>query len=240
MRLISLLLLLISSVCAAQPEPQIIERDYEGFKLWIDCELRGHVMYSYRLGRDFYDLERINKFTLTSDVPANCQQLSTEPYRLKDVSTFDRGHGVPFNHMEHSVKAAQQTNFMVNVWPQHRDLNRGAMLQTERIADCYRDLGPVTVYGGIIKGATPANSDYFDTHGIHTPAYFWKVLIRKNKAIAWILPNKAGMGKSQLDKYIVSISSLEKIIGFEFPAAEKLKSVKPSRSWIIPQVCGWE
>lgn len=240
MRLIGLLLLLVSTAGAAQTESHVIERQYDGFKLWIDCDLRGHVMYKYTLDKDLYDLDRFNKFTLAQDVPAECQQLSTDTYKVDDDSTFDRGHGVPFNHMEHTIKAAKQTNFMVNVWPQHRDLNRGAMLRTERIADCYRDLGSVTVYGGIIKGATPANTDYIESHGIVTPGYFWKVLIRKKKAIAWILPNAPGISKSKLDDYIVSVKNLESIIGYEFPASEEIKAVKPSRSWIIPQLCGWE
>lgn len=235
-KLILTLALVLSSTSG---NAETIERQYDGFKLWIDCDLRGHTMYQYTLGRDTGQIERKSNFKLAPDVPARCQQTSTETYKKDGKSRFDRGHGVPFNHMEHSERATRQSDFMVNVWPQHRDLNRGAMYETEKIAECYRDMEQIEVYGGIIKGATPANSDYLESHGIHTPGYFWKALIRKDRALAWILPNTPGVTKKKLDNYIVSLDDLEKITGVKFNATDAMKQQKPKRSWIIPQGCGW-
>lgn len=191
-----LLTMLMSYAGIANAE--IIHRQYEGFDLDIDCDLRGAVQYHYTLGRDKGDIDRKEDFEFDPEVPARCQQSSTSTYKVNGKSTFDRGHGVPANHIDNSELGIQQTNFIVNIWPQHRDLNRGAMKQTELIAECYRDIEPLEIYGGIIAGATPANSDYLKSHGIVTPGYFYKLIVRKDRALAWILPNKAGMKKMYL------------------------------------------
>ncbi|EJL6490487.1 DNA/RNA non-specific endonuclease [Vibrio cholerae] len=218
---------------------EIIHRQYEGFDLDIDCDLRGAVQYHYTLGRDKGDIDRKEDFEFDPEVPARCQQSSTSTYKVNGKSTFDRGHGVPANHIDNSELGIQQTNFIVNIWPQHRDLNRGAMKQTELIAECYRDIEPLEIYGGIIAGATPANSDYLKSHGIVTPGYFYKLIVRKDRALAWILPNKAGMKKDVLDKYLVSVADLEKITGKSFPMTPDMKKEKPKHSWMIPRGCGW-
>ncbi|BDP33448.1 DNA/RNA non-specific endonuclease [Vibrio vulnificus] len=218
---------------------EIIHRQYEGFELDIDCDLRGAIQYHYTLGRDKGDIDRKQDFEFDPEVPARCQQTSTSTYKVNGKSTFDRGHGVPANHIDNSELGIKQTNFMVNIWPQHRDLNRGAMKQTELIAECYRDIEPLEIYGGIIAGATPANSDYLKSHGIVTPGYFYKLIVRKDRALAWILPNKAGMKKAVLDKYLVSVADLEKITGKTFPMTPDKKKGKPEHSWMIPRGCGW-
>ena len=87
---------------------------------------------------------------------------------------FDRGHLVPANHLDNSPDAIRQSNFMTNILPQASNMNRGAWLQTEEIAECYRDLEPVTVIGGAIWGDNP-RTDFVASHGVATPDEFWKV-----------------------------------------------------------------
>lgn len=216
----------------------VVEKEYDGFKLWVDCDLRGSVMYHYTLQSDIHSVERTFDYKFAPNVTKECQQTSTAPYPPIEANHYDHGLGVPFRHIEHSQKAAQQTNYMVNVWPMHRDLNQGAMLQTELIAECYREIEDIEVYGGIIAGATPANSEYLESHGIHTPGYFWRAFISSERAIAWIFPNKPKMNLKTIDDYIVTLNSLEVITMFKFPVDKKLKNIKPNRSWVIPQGCG--
>lgn len=223
--------------CSGTVSAEVIERQYDGYKVWIDCDLRGSIKYEYKMTQDNANFPRAKNFYFAPDVPKRCQQTSTKTYKNKNgKSTFDRGHMTPANSQDFSKKAIKQSNFMINVWPQHRDLNRGAMLHTETIAECFRDIEPVQVYGGILKGA-PANKNFLVSHGIVTPGYFWKVITRKDRAIAWILPNKKGVGKKQLDKYLVSIRDLEKLTGETFPIADYLKDEKPQHSWYIPKGC---
>lgn len=56
---------------------------------------------------------------------------------------------------------------------------------------CYRDIDELLVMGGVIWGSN-AKDDYFvASHGVRTPDYFWKVIIRDTgqdeRAIAWII-----------------------------------------------------
>jgi translocation and assembly module TamB len=62
------------------------------------------------------------------------------------------------------------------------------------------DIEPVTVMGGAIWGDNPRN-DFVDSHGVATPDAFWKVLIREDRAIAWLIPNTAEATRKRLDSY---------------------------------------
>jgi endonuclease G len=142
---------------------------------------------------------------LDPDVPPHCQQRSTDSYPKNTQPRFDRGHLVPANHVDNSSNAIRQSNFMTNILPQASNMNRGAWLRTEEIAECYQDIEPVTVIGGAIWGDNPRN-DFVDSHGVATPDAFWKVLIREDRAIAWLIPNTAEATRKRLDSYLVSIS----------------------------------
>lgn len=216
---------------------EIIERQYEGFKVWVDCELRGHIMYDYTIGKDTANLKRKSNFRIDKEVPARCQQKSSSTYRINGKSVFDRGHSASYNHLENSKLAASQSDYMTNIWPQHRVLNRGAMYQSEVIAECYREIEPLRIIGGPVTSIPPVNSDYFVSHGIHTPGAFWKILIRNNRAIAWVMPNTSEATKNKLDDYIVSVRYLEKLIGMQLPVPEHIKDLKPHQSWYIPKGC---
>jgi endonuclease G len=94
--------------------------------------------------------KRHGRFYLDPAVPAHCQQRSTDSYQKYTETRFDRGHLVPANHVGNSSSAIRQSNFVANILPQTSNMSRGAWLQTEEIAECYRDIEPVTVMGGAI------------------------------------------------------------------------------------------
>jgi endonuclease G len=136
---------------------------------------------------------------------------------------------------------------MSNIVPQASQFNQGIWIEAENVAECYRDLAPVKVYGGVVYGNDRAatDNDYFvESHGIRTPEYFWKAVVTTQprstelRAIAWLIPNRNELGP--LDKYLISISDLEKRVGreqvgIELPAA--LKDSRPARGWVLPQNC---
>ena len=98
----------------------------------------------------------LNKFALDPKIPKNCQKITAKAYGR----SYDRGHQVPANHMDYSAIAIKQTNYMTNILPQAANMNRGAWLQTEKIAECYRDIAELLVIGGVIWGNNEAD-DYF-------------------------------------------------------------------------------
>ena len=125
---------------------------------------------------------------------------------------------------------------MTNVLPQASNMNRGAWQQTEEIAECYRDLEPVTVIGGVIWDDNP-RADFVASHGVATPDAFWKMLIRRDRAIAWLIPNTAEATRKRLDQYLVSIADLEALTGETIPVDAWLKEDVPEVSWTMPVGC---
>ena len=66
---------------------------------------------------------------------------------------------------------------------------------------------------------------------------FWKMLIRRDRAIAWVIPNTAEATPKRLDQYLVSIADLEARTGETIPVDDWLKEDVPEVSWMIPVGC---
>jgi len=215
---------------------EIKRLDYEGFTVWLDCDKRGAVRFQYNAQHDTGSFKRHKSFHIDPNVSLSCQQLSAKTYKQKG-QRYDRGHLVPANHLDYSKVAIRQSNFMTNILPQAANMNRGAWLLTEEITECYRDIDELLVIGGVLWGNNP-NDDFFtESHGVKTPDAFWKVIIRNDRAIAWIIPNSADAKRNRLDDYIVTIQDLELVTGETIPVDEYLKHEKPEHSWLIPRGC---
>jgi endonuclease G len=63
------------------------------------------------------------------------------------------------------------------------------------------------------------------------------VLIRADRAIAWLIPNAAEATRKGLDNYLVSIADLEARTGEDIPVDDWLKKESPEVSWMIPVGC---
>lgn len=234
MKSIFLILLFLPSVLTAQ----VRQIDYEGFSIWLDCQKRGLVAFSYSLGKDKSNIPRKHQFFFDEDVPPSCQQTSTKTYR-HPTEKYDRGHLVPANHMDFSEIAIKQSNYMTNVLPQTRTMNRGAWLKTETIIDCKRDEIDLQVIGGVLWGNDESDDFFLGSHGVRTPDAFWKVVILKDNEdiIAWIVPNTNDATSKKLDEYIVSVKEIEEKAGVNLDVPPELKMKKPDKSWIVPKDC---
>ncbi len=82
------------SAPAAQSNTQItrseniLKLDYSGFTVWLDCSKRGAIKFQYVAQRDNGNTKRHDKFFLDPNVPAECQQFSSNAYG----QGYDRGH----------------------------------------------------------------------------------------------------------------------------------------------------
>ena len=236
-----------ASVARAGPSGHwIIDQDYNGFRLIYDCTDRTALHYRYTLQADTGSAARPSTFTFDPTLPAGClQQTSTASYESVHPG-YDRGHLVMSNHMDSDSALIRRANYMSNIVPQVSGFNRGIWLEAETVAECYRDLAPVQVYGGVVHGATASDTNdfYLSSHGIRTPEFLWKALITTDpatgagKAIAWLIPNTTGLGA--LDRYIVSIAELEQRLGaasVRISASAALKAMKPQTTWALPSGC---
>lgn len=216
--------------------------DYSGFKLLYDCDLKSAIRFEYKLDRDTGNFSRPSTFTLDPSLSSNCsQQLTTNSY-ASVVSGWDRGHLVASNHMDYDVAYLLSANYMTNIVPQLASFNQGLWKETENITECFRDLAPIQVIGGVIY--SEASNDFFlASHGIKSPDYFWKTLITTSlnnqiETISWLFPNQNGL--TNLNSFIVSIDELENkvgadLIGLDVESAIKIQ--KASKSWELPKNC---
>jgi len=107
----------------------------------------------------------------------------------------------------------------------------GIWLAAENVAECYRELTPVRVVGGVVYSDS-ANDYFLISHGIPTPEYFWKVILSADKAIAWYIPNRSD--PASLDSHPVSITELEVKLGATMVGIDAPESLKASRA---PTTC---
>jgi endonuclease G len=216
--------------------------DYGGFSLLYDCDARSAIRFKYRLGKDASDLARPANYTFDPTLPKDCgQQTSTNSY-ASVVSGWERGHLVASNHMDFDANYLLRANYMANIVPQLASVNRGVWKETENITECYRELAPINVSGGVVYDDT--NNDFFVvSHGIKSPDFFWKTLTTTDaggnlQTISWLIPNREGLGG--LDSYIVTVDQIEKLIGTDLIGSKienELKYLKPAKSWALPKSC---
>ena len=216
--------------------------DYGGFKLLYDCDLKSAIRFEYKLDQDTGNFSRPTTFNFDPNLSKNCgQQLTTNSY-ASVVSGWDRGHLVASNHMDYDAAYLLSANYMTNIVPQLSSFNQGLWKETENITECYRDIAPIQVIGGVIY--SDSSNDFFvSSHGIKSPDFFWKTLISTDsnnqiETISWLFPNQSAI--ANLNSDIVSIEELERRVGSDLIALDlgsAIKMQKASKSWELPKNC---
>jgi endonuclease G len=153
------------------PFKNLIERNFSAFKVWISCEERLPMLFNYKLNSTNGNLNRTSFFTYDPMVNRSCQQKSTAGYKFN----YERGHMVPANHMDFSLVAIKESNYMTNILPQTIILNRQAWYFTEELTQCWKVYEDLDIIGGAIMGSNSSDNFYIESHGVRTPDYFWKV-----------------------------------------------------------------
>jgi len=235
---LALPILILATPTPPAAAKDLIQREFNGFVVSLDCERRGAVGFFYQLGEDRGNEKRESRFFTDPDIATECQQTSTSSYRSPDGEPkYDRGHLVPANHMDGSKESIRQSNYMTNVLPQALQMNRGAWLLTEEITECHRDLEPLQVWGGVIWGDDTGNDHFLESHGVATPDAYWKVILKSDRGIAWLIPNNHQATRKRLDDYLVSLDHIEDLSGLDFPMPEDVESQPLPASWIVPRGC---
>jgi endonuclease G len=225
-----------------QGKPSISKSDivltYNYFELEFNCKERTADRWTYTLEYDNGSAKRPSSFYNDPNLSRDCQQFTTSSYGRG----YDRGHLVTSNHMDYDDFGIRESHYMTNIVPQVSSFNQGIWQTTEQITDCYRDIEPITVYGGVIY--TDSSNDYFvNSHGIKTPDYFWKVLLTRDQKgsdmiLSWLFPNEENLGR--LDSYIVSVREIEDQLNDglgPIPVPNRLKDFRARSSWTIPENC---
>ncbi|HIL34737.1 MAG: DNA/RNA non-specific endonuclease [Nitrospira sp.] len=233
----------------AEAAPDLLKREYHGFTLWLDCEQHhGAVAFYYKVGADRGNISpKSARYKYDRKVPLKCQPQSWRSYRTTTVDpffgTWDRGHLVSTNHMDNKKAALLDTFLLTNTLPQNSAFkqSKGAWHQTEIITECYRDITPLEVWGGVIWGNDTENDFFTGTHGIKTPDHWWKLIYRldNKEYVAWVFPNRREATASDIDRFQLSLKDLLTWLDFipDFGVIEDLdldgRKLKPS--WPVTQ-----
>lgn len=209
-----LIVVLATAASTARAEIKMVK--YPGFTLWVDCDLNSAVMFSMLLTEDVTDVKRTNDFRLDDRFDQSCQQTSTKGYFSREAKgIYHRGHLVSANAQDTSLVSMSDTFLMTNIVPQTKENNTGPWLETEKLEQCWRDKENIMVIGGVLF--SNKRNDYFlNTHNVPTPDFFWKVIIGRKSSAAFLIPNTHKV-TTDLGKYVLPVSKLEKKIGMELP-----------------------
>lgn len=131
------------------------------------------------------------------------------------------------------------TNTMANVVPHEAYQNvHGLWRYSEKLTECYRDEGTVSVWLGNIWGNDTSNDHFIDSRGVPTPDYLWKVLIRTNGEVnAWLIPNDRHAKSTNAEDYEVTILEILNLIDYRVPTLEKFSRLPTSKTWWLPKGC---
>ncbi len=245
--LLPILLLFYANSMAHAAPSALLKKEYEGFTLWLDCNTRhGAVAFYYKIGRDKANVRKKNiNFDFDRKVSVNCQPQTWRTYNTTTVDaaqgTWTRGKLVPSNHMDGNLSTFKETYYLTNTLPQNSVLSQseGAWRHTEIITECYRDITPLEIWGGVIWGNNTDNDFFTVTHGIKTPDFWWKLIYRHDKKTynAWIFPNHWSAKASKIDDFLISIEKLKKAVAFmpDIGALENTSKagIAPKYSWPV-------
>ncbi|MFQ5589517.1 MAG: DNA/RNA non-specific endonuclease [Nitrospiria bacterium] len=232
---------------AAQAAQAPIQKKYRRFTLWLDCKTHhGAVAFYYEVGKDKGRLDlKSRPFRFDPKVNTSCQPQTWRGYNTTTVNpaegTWDRGQLIPSNHMDGHHTALKETYYLTNTLPMHSIFNQpgGAWHETVRITECYRDITPLKIWGGVIWGKNAENDFFTLTHGIKTPDFFWKLIYRKDKKeyVAWLFPNHWSATAAKIDRFLVSLDKLKSAVDY-FPdlsdvISESAPATPSKSSWPV-------
>jgi len=140
---------------------------------------------------------------------------SSNPNDYKN-SGYDKGHLCPAADMSLSEEAMSETFFMSNMSPQTPQFNRGIWKKLEeKVREWAKKNDEIYVTTGpIIRNSYKT----IGTDNVAVPQYYYKVILDYKepgiKGIGFIMKNEGS--KENLEKYAVTIDSVETFTGFDF------------------------
>ncbi len=172
---------------------------------WVAYELKPEMLYKVVERKNNF---REDPFVLTGS--ATYDDYSSDP-------NYDAGHMLCSRNMQFSCEAMDETFFMSNMSPQHKDLNRirWAHLESLERSMVERNGSLYVVCGPVLKNITKTIGV---TNQVSVPDYYFKVILEydslSTKCIGFLMPNEKC--PLPLESYVVSVDSIESITGLDF------------------------
>ena len=156
--------------------------------------------------------ERTNKFVPDPDLKE--PRVKTSDYT---GTGYDRGHMAPAADMKWSQRAMEESFYMSNICPQHKNLNRGDWNDLEDACRAWaKKYGTVYIACGPIYNHS--NPKRIGKNKVAVPDRFFKVVLIYNRkdpmAFGFVFQNIA---RSQsLEKYQTTVDDIEHMTGYDF------------------------
>lgn len=134
------------------------------------------------------------------------------------ASGYDRGHLAPAADFRWHKEAIKESFYYTNVAPQLKEFNRGAWAKLETVVREFAiDANEVyVVTGSILNNKLPKLQQ--GSYQVSIPKFYYKIIYDihppQYKSIAFLMPNQEIL--FNLQKYLVSVDSIESITGFDF------------------------
>lgn len=135
------------------------------------------------------------------------------------ASGYDRGHLAPAGDMSFSETAMKESFYYSNMSPQVPAFNRGIW---KRLESQVRNWG--VAYGELLVITGPVLTDSLQAIGpnkVSVPQSYYKIVVNPNasppQAIGFLMKNASS--NSQLDRFTVTVDSIETVTGIDFFSA---------------------
>ncbi len=129
-------------------------------------------------------------------------------------SGYDRGHMAPAGDFTSDEAVMQQSFYLSNMVPQNGPMNRGIWSGLESATRaCAGSLGGLFVLTGpVFEGRTKT----IGPDGVAVPSSLYKVVVRGNKARAFLMPNRDLPRTGNFLRYEVTVDEVQRATGLMF------------------------
>ncbi|WP_309709835.1 DNA/RNA non-specific endonuclease [Armatimonas sp.] len=214
----------------ARPQMTLSYNNTLRFPNWVAWHLKAS---------DIGETERSN-FVPDPDLPSGFEAITTRDY---SNSGYDRGHNCPSKDRTASPEDNQVVFYMTNITPQQHGMNAGPWEGLESycrtLANSGNELYIMCGHGFRDKDFKTIGSD-----GIAVPDFGWKIVLvlpeksgndlervtAETRIITIQMPNISTISRQPWDKYLTTVTELEKVTGQTF-----LKGISSSVAQILKQ-----
>lgn len=160
------------------------------------------------------NIPRINAFYVDTQLPMRYRTLNID-FKNDANDIIDRGHMVPFEDVNFSVKSASESMLLSNITPQYSKLNRGAWKSLEQHIRKWVVKYPKGLY--VITGAIVLPPVHYIGNGVAIPTSYYKILVdlENNSSIGFLYPNDVNV-KTDYKQYIVPAFQIEQLANITF------------------------
>jgi endonuclease G len=192
---------------------------------------RGPNWVSWHLDKsDIGKIPRLDAFRPDPTLPQGFSSVTPNDYSTpkgaNGKARYDRGHMCPSKDRTDTEVNNCATFYMTNMLPQTPDLNEHLWQSLEADSQTLA-LSGFELY--VIAGGYGSIERIGASKKVVAPERFWKIIVvlpegdddleridKDTRVIAIDMPNKQGVAKDPWQKYIVTISAIEKATGFDF------------------------